>query len=150
MYEDGHGIGTHTQNHPLPFGELSETSAQSEIEDGIASVAKVLGNRACIAPFFRFPGLARSSRLENYFRSRSLSIWSADIVADDWLDITPQELVRRTLTRLNQRKSGILLLHDVQRRTVTALPWLFRELEQRGYRFVHAFSPNSSEHQASI
>ena len=101
-------------------------------------------------PVLPISGLARSSRLENYFRSRSLSIWSADIVADDWLDITPQELVRRTLTRLNQRKSGILLLHDVQRRTVTALPWLFRELEQRGYRFVHAFSPNSSEHQASI
>ena len=120
-----------------PFGGLSEKSAKREIEEGVAAVAKVLGGCARVAPFFRFPGLGRSSRLENYLNGRSLSIWSADIVADDWLDITPQELVQRTLTRINERKSGILLLHDIQRRTATALPLLLRELDQRGYRFVH-------------
>src|SRR5437870_2430075 len=97
IYEEGHSIGTHTQNHPLPFTELSETCAEIEIENGIASVAKVLGDYNRVAPFFRFPGLGRSSRLENYLKSRSLSVWSADIVADDWVDIPPQELVRRAL-----------------------------------------------------
>jgi peptidoglycan/xylan/chitin deacetylase (PgdA/CDA1 family) len=141
IYEDGHSIGTHTQSHPLPFARLPQKSAQIEIEDGVTTVAKILGDCTCVAPFFRFPGLGRTSRLEDYLKSRLLSTWSADIVADDWLDITPQELVRRTVTRLEQRKSGILLLHDIQRRTATALPWLLRELDQRGYQFIHALSP---------
>jgi peptidoglycan-N-acetylglucosamine deacetylase len=140
IYDDGHNIGTHTETHPLPFASLPEKAAHVEIEDGLASVAKVLGNPRCVAPFFRFPGLGRSSRLEDYLKSRSLLIWSADIVADDWLDITSQELVRRALIRLDERKRGILLLHDIQRKTARALPWLLHELKRRDYRFIHALS----------
>jgi len=144
MYQEGHCIGTHSQSHPVPFGSLSEASAKVEIEDGIASVGKAVRNSGCISPFFRFPGLGRSSRLEGYLNSRSLSIWSADVVADDWMDIAPQEVVKRALSRLHNRRGGILLLHDIHRRTTIALPWLLRELNQRGYRFVHILSASAS------
>jgi peptidoglycan-N-acetylglucosamine deacetylase len=140
LHQEGHGIGTHSQSHPVPFGGLSEGSAKLEIEDGIASVGKVVGNSGRITPFFRFPGLGRSSRLESYLNSRSLSTWSADVVADDWMDITPQEVVKRALTRLHNRRGGILLLHDIHRRTAIALPWLLREMDRRGYHFVHVLS----------
>jgi peptidoglycan/xylan/chitin deacetylase (PgdA/CDA1 family) len=138
--EEGHGIGTHTQNHPLPFAKLPEASAKREIEDGIASIAKVLGDPERIAPFFRFPGLGRTLSLENYVRSRSLSTWSADVVADDWLDISSQQVVQRALFRIDRRKNGILLLHDIQHRTALALPWLLRELKERDYRFVQVLA----------
>ena len=39
--------------------------------------------------------------------------------------------------RLEARGKGILLLHDIQARTVAALPKILQEMKARGYRIVH-------------
>jgi len=135
IYDEGHCIGTHTQNHPLPFGRLPETSARKEIEDGMATISGVLNGRIA-APFFRFPGLERSHKLEAHLQSRAISIWSADMVADDWKPIRPSDVVDRALTRLARIRKGIVLLHETQR-TALALPILLDELTRRAYRIVH-------------
>ena len=41
------------------------------------------------------------------------------------------------IQRLEAKGKGILLLHDIQPRTVAALPRILRELKARGYRIVH-------------
>jgi hypothetical protein len=41
------------------------------------------------------------------------------------------------LQRIEANRKGILLLHDIQAKTVEALPYLLRELKRRGYRVVH-------------
>ena len=41
------------------------------------------------------------------------------------------------MQRLERKGKGILLLHDIQPRTVEALPRILRELKVRGYRIVH-------------
>jgi hypothetical protein len=41
------------------------------------------------------------------------------------------------MRRLEAKGKGILLLHDIQARTVAALPKILRELKARGYRIVH-------------
>jgi peptidoglycan-N-acetylglucosamine deacetylase len=41
------------------------------------------------------------------------------------------------MKRLEAKGRGILLLHDIQARTVAALPRILRELKARGYRIVH-------------
>ena len=41
------------------------------------------------------------------------------------------------MQRLEKKGKGILLLHDIQPRTVAALPRILRELKARGYRIVH-------------
>ena len=41
------------------------------------------------------------------------------------------------MQRLERKGKGILLLHDIQPRTVTALPRILREMKARGYRIVH-------------
>src|SRR5262249_5253933 len=43
----------------------------------------------------------------------------------------------RALQRIEADHKGILLLHDIQLKTVEALPYLLRELKRRGYRVVH-------------
>jgi hypothetical protein len=40
------------------------------------------------------------------------------------------------MARLERRGRGIVLLHDIHRRTLLALPELFARLRQRGYRVV--------------
>jgi len=111
--------------------------AIEEINDGIGWVNWALGGGSKVAPFFRIPGLLRTEGVERYLASQHIQIWSADFPADDWTKIAPAEVIERALTRLEANHKGILLLHDIQARTVEALPELLAELKQRGYRVVH-------------
>jgi peptidoglycan/xylan/chitin deacetylase (PgdA/CDA1 family) len=133
----GHTIGNHSQNHPLAFDKMPLNLVQAEIEQGFASIATALGERRPPSPFFRIPGLLRAKEVENYLQSRGLTTWSADVVADDWKHINASEVVRRAITRLDEKGKGILLLHDIQPATALALPELLRELKAKGYRIVH-------------
>jgi hypothetical protein len=45
-------------------------------------------------------------------------------------------VVKRTISRLEENRRGIILLHDIQPATALALPNLLKELKARGYRVV--------------
>jgi peptidoglycan/xylan/chitin deacetylase (PgdA/CDA1 family) len=133
----GHTIGTHSYGHPLSFHRMPLEKAQVEINEGIASVTSALGDDSGPAPFFRIPGLLRVEGVEHYLATQNIQVWSADEVADDWLRIGPGQVYSRALQRIEANHKGILLLHDIQPKTVEALPYLLRELKRRGYRVVH-------------
>jgi len=133
----GHTVATHTQNHPGNMNRLPLDRAQKEIEDGIASVTAALGDGTQPAPFFRIPGLGRSDVIEEYGEANGLQIWSADFPADDWRHVSSQRVYDLAIQRLEAKGKGILLLHDIQARTVAALPRILNELNARGYRIVH-------------
>jgi peptidoglycan/xylan/chitin deacetylase (PgdA/CDA1 family) len=134
----GHTVATHTQNHPSGMHRLPLDRARAEIDNGIASVTAALGdNGAALSPFFRIPGLARNDGIEEYTRSKGLQIWSADFPADDWHYISPARVYDLAMRRLAAKGKGILLLHDIQARTVAALPKILHDLKARGYRIVH-------------
>ena len=135
--DEGHSIGTHSENHPLTFDRMSPERIEQEVSFGIASTAAALGDSKPLAPFFRIPGLLRAPPVENYLAAEGLMVWSADFPADDWKRISAQEVVHRALTRIEAKRKGVLLLHDIQPATVLALPTLLRELKARGYRIVH-------------
>jgi hypothetical protein len=132
----GHTIGTHSNSHPLTFHRMSADKAQAEINAGIANVTAALGDGTGPAPFFRIPGLLRADPVEHYAASQSLQVWSADFLADDWTKIGPGQVYSRALQRIEASRKGILLLHDIQTKTVEALPYLLRELKRRGYKIV--------------
>ena len=89
-----------------------------------------------MAPFFRFPGLLRARGVEDYLASKGIQVWSADFLADDWRHISPQRVYELAIKRLEAYGKGILLLHDIQARTVAALPKILHELKARGYHIV--------------
>jgi len=138
IYEAGHSIGTHSEDHPSGFQKLPIEKMRQEIDDGIADVSAALGDPQGLAPFFRIPGLARSDAVENELAARSLVAFSSDTVADDWHHrIKPGEIVRRAMNRLQAHGKGILLLHDIHPATVAALPELLHQLKEAGFRVVH-------------
>jgi len=137
IYNEGHTVASHSQNHPRIFTRLRMAAAENEIDQGRESVAAALGDERAIAPFFRFPGLGRSDAIEEYLAAHGLMTWSADFLADDWRRITAQQVLTRALDRLDRRGKGVLLLHDIQPRTALALPALLKALKARGYRIVH-------------
>jgi peptidoglycan/xylan/chitin deacetylase (PgdA/CDA1 family) len=134
---EGHTIGTHSENHLLGFDQAPMDTVKHEIEQGIVSVGQALGSPRAVTPFFRIPGFLRRREVEAYLQSRHLATWSADLVADDWRHINASEVVRRAITRLDEKGKGVLLLHDIQPATALALPELLRELKAHGYRIVH-------------
>jgi peptidoglycan/xylan/chitin deacetylase (PgdA/CDA1 family) len=136
IFNDGHSIGTHSQNHPFAFQRLTTQKFERQVDVGIASVDAALGDPKALSPFFRIPGLGRTAAIEDYLASKSLVTWSADVVADDWKRIGAREIVRRAIRRLEDKGRGILLLHDIHPATVTALPSLLKELKDRGYHVV--------------
>ena len=136
IYNDGHTIGTHSQDHPLAFQRLSLQRVEHEVDDGIASIDTAIGDAKAVSPFFRIPGLGRSKTADHFLASRSLVTWSADVVADDWFRHQRATIVQRALQRLEHKGRGILLLHDIHPATVMALPTLLKELKAHGFHVV--------------
>jgi peptidoglycan/xylan/chitin deacetylase (PgdA/CDA1 family) len=133
----GHTVATHTQNHPAGMHLLPIERSLQEIDQGIASVTAALGDGTAPAPFLRIPGLRVNDGMEAFARSKGLQIWSADFPADDWRDVTAARVYELAMQRIEAKGKGILLLHDIQARTVEALPRILHELKARGYRIVH-------------
>lgn len=63
IYNSGHVIGTHSQNHPLTFDQMPLPRIEREVGAGIASVQAAAGDPRAVAPFFRIPGLMRSKQV---------------------------------------------------------------------------------------
>ena len=140
IYSAGHVLGTHSQNHPLTFDQMALTRVEREVDGGIASVQTAAGDPRAVAPFFRVPGLLRSKQVESYLATKSIAVWSADEVADDWFrQVSAKDIVRKAMSRIEAKgHRGILLLHDIHPATAMALPVLLRELKAKGYRIVQA------------
>jgi hypothetical protein len=100
-------------------------------------VTAALGEGGGLAPFFRPPGLRRSPAVEDYLASLGIQVWSADFPADDWRHIPASRVYDLAMKRLEAKGKGILLLHDIQARTVAALPRILLEMKARGYHIVH-------------
>lgn len=138
LRDAGHSIGTHSQNHPLSMNRMPIEQAKREIDDGIAATTAALGgDSSALSPFFRIPGLLRAEIVEDYLASQGIQTWSADFPADDWRHISASQVYNLAMSRIEAKGKGILLLHDIQARTVAALPNILRDLKARGYRIVH-------------
>ena len=137
IYEEGHTIGTHSEDHPIRFGELPLEKMRQEIDWGISDVSAALGDHKYLAPFFRIPGLARSDILESELTARGLIVFSSDTVADDWHHrIGAKGITDAAMRRLEANGKGILLLHDIHPKTVAALPGLLKDLKDKGFHIV--------------
>ena len=133
----GHTVGTHSMTHPLTFDRMPLDKAEAQINGGIEWTSAAMTDPSKLAPFFRIPGLMRAEGVENLLISRGIQVWSADFPADDWRHVSPDRVYQLAIQRLEAKGKGILLLHDIQPRTVAALPKIIRDLKARGYRIVH-------------
>lgn len=150
IYNAGHVVGTHSLSHPLTFNRMDDDQVEHQVDGGIAAVDAALGDPRAVAPFFRVPGLLRSKTVDGFLEMKSLAVFSADEVADDWHHgITPKQIVKLAISRIEAKgHRGVLLLHDIHPATVMALPMLLKELKERGYHIVQAVP--SGERPASV
>lgn len=147
----GHTIGTHTWSH-ANLRKKKEQDGIDEIEKGISGVHRALGKPA--APFFRFPYLQDSKAMAAHLEKRNIAMFSMDVDSFDFKFRSAKSMVQSVVKKLNDKGKGILLMHDIQRTTASALPELLDELKRNGFKIVHltAKSPGTSlpEYDAKI
>lgn len=137
---DGHSIGSHSVRHYCLGGgsaclrnngrSLSQNEVISEIRGGHQAVYDVLG---WVDPIFRFPYGSSNRQLKAYLAQNSVAefFWSIDTL--DWKKQTNTQLLNNILKMIDSKQKGIILMHDIQRRTAEVLPTLLRQIYNRGY-----------------
>ena len=139
VVNQGHTLGHHTHSHNrLP--EYSNEQISSLIDRGVSRLQKIAYNDDSVTPrtpFFRYPYLARNKRTDKLVAKKGMITFGANIDSLDWKKSTPQQLHDRIMKKLRKQGKGIILMHDIQTRTVKMLPDLLRTLKAEGYKVVH-------------
>ena len=136
IYNEGHSIGTHTQNHPLAIQHMSMQSVERQVDGGIDSVDAALGDPKALSPFFRIPGLGRTNAIEHFLEAKGLVTWSADIDTNDWWRGTRRApcAARDEPAQCQRPRHHIDARHPSG--TALALPMLLKQLKANGYHVV--------------
>ncbi len=130
----GHTVGTHTWSH-LNQGRLGASRREREVELGISAVSQALGKP--VAPFFRFPYLSDPKQSQRRLQARQIGIFSIDVDSKDYKTRSGSSVNSRILAGLKRKGKGILLFHDIQRSTASAISSLLNQLKRNGYKIVH-------------
>ncbi|SFV33023.1 Peptidoglycan/xylan/chitin deacetylase, PgdA/CDA1 family [Devosia crocina] len=140
----GHTVGSHTYGH-VDLADLTRQEAIAEIARGEDAVSAALaGGGQVLSPFFRFPYLSQTGFLRTGLLQSGAVILDVDIDSKDYYRETPQQVVDRTLARLDMRGSGVILFHDIHQRTVDMLPAFLDALAKRGYSVVRLVPRDNS------
>lgn len=143
----GHAVGSHSMTHAClgtsricdnhnikHIGhKLSREEAIAEIRGGHQQVYNALG---FVEPFFRFPYGESSSDIVSYLYEHGTANFMWAIDSNDWKAQSNGTMLANLLSNLEARQRGIILMHDVQRKTAEVLPQLLKELYIRGYSVV--------------
>lgn len=122
----GHIIGNHTFTH-ADLRTLSDEQAAQEIS-----------GQPLAQPWFRPPYGSYDRRIRTIARQHGYVVCYWTIDSQDWTGhATPQSIIERIGPRLH--KGAVILLHAHIEATITALPQLIQQIEQKGYRLD---SPN--------
>ncbi|KQO75372.1 polysaccharide deacetylase family protein [Rhizobium sp. Leaf262] len=130
---EGHSVGSHTFSH-ANLRSVSFDRALAEVSKGANAVAKATDTDAS---FFRFPYLADNGRLRSLITDHGMVIMDVQIDSKDYFKDSPAVVASRTMAALRHRGSGIILMHDIHRRTASMLPALLTQLKAEGYKVVH-------------
>lgn len=143
LAEDGHVMGSHSVTHACLGNSracgrnngrvLSFAEASAEIRGGAQAVYDVLGY---VDPFFRFPYGESSPELKSFLKNSSVGEFFWNIDSEDWKAQSNDKLLKNTIARVEAAGRGVLLFHDIQRKTAEIMPQLLRELYTRGYSIV--------------
>ena len=132
MLREGHIIANHTMKHPDLCLLKSDEQAAREIDQGRAAIETAVGYSPV---WFRAPYGVRCSRVDALLEQRHLVHFHWDLDPQEWKRERAQHVrgyVQREVGQMTGR--SVLLLHDVKRATVQALPKILDWIEMENAR----------------
>lgn len=132
LMDAGHTIANHTYSHPA-LTRLPEADRTQEIQSTSRLLEKATGVKPLL---FRPPYGARNKAIVDQATGLGMKtvLWNID--SEDWADPIPESIAMRVLHQLTQKQKGIILLHDIHKQSVLALPLVLDELVQQDYTFL--------------
>lgn len=120
VIDDGHEIASHAHSH-VHLAALDDQRFRTEVDDAAAALAAIAGR---VPAWFRPPyGELTDTQRDWLLRHGwSIAFWSVDPA--DWSQPLPQIIAERVTS--HARHGAVVLLHDLHRQTVAAVP-LFLE-----------------------
>lgn len=129
MVHDGHELGNHSWSH----AQLT-TLTSSGIRSQLARTQEIVTARTGVRmEIMRPPYGSTDSRVSAESRREGLAqiLWNVDTL--DWRDRDSAVVARRAA---KASPGSIVLMHDIHRTTVAAVPSLISSLVRRGFTFV--------------
>ncbi|MFE5033735.1 polysaccharide deacetylase family protein [Streptomyces sp. NPDC056683] len=128
--QEGDEIGNHTWTHPR-LTDLDEAGARAELTRTQNAIERITGTR----PVLMRPPEGRTDRkVAKVCRELGLAqvLWS--VTAKDYETTDSALITKRVLEQTH--RDGIILLHDLHKGTVPAVPGILKALKRRGYTVV--------------
>lgn len=134
---EGHGIGCHTDTHPL-LSDIRDSDVEQECKRSKDTIEQIVGRQIHL---FRPPyGILRVSSIPIPLKHKMrLLLWSVD--SYDYRFSDPEKIVRR-LQRLSLQKGDVLLFHDTLVPTMMALPSVIANIKSQGLTSRSAEDPS--------
>lgn len=131
MVEEGHEIGNHTVTHGT-LSRMSDESLLAELKNAHDQIVEASG----VAPVSMRPPGGAIKKDQKAFVLEELGyptiLWSVD--PEDWKRPGPSVVTSRLVNGASP--GGILLVHDLHKPTVDAMPDTLDQLLAMGYEFV--------------
>lgn len=128
----GHQLANHSYSHSvmakLPGDAVKVEAANTE------ALLDATGRQP--SKLFRFPYGARNEASLATVEGLKLHSMMWNIDSQDWADPVPRSIAERVLSEVDKQQRGVILFHDIQGRTVQALPAVLDALVADGYRFA--------------
>ncbi|MEU6124054.1 polysaccharide deacetylase family protein [Streptomyces sp. NPDC047123] len=130
MDREGHEVASHTWSHKI-LTKIDADEARAELERPNKAIEKLIGKK----PTLMRPPQGRTDDDVNEL-SKELGLaevlWT--VTAKDYTTNDSALITKRVLDQT--KRDGIILLHDIYKGTVPAVPGVIDGLKKRGYVFV--------------
>ncbi|MGW5863292.1 polysaccharide deacetylase family protein [Streptomyces sp. NPDC055239] len=130
MEDEGHEVASHTWSHKI-LTDITPAEAHRELRSTNEAIEKLIGHKPTL---MRPPQGRTNPDVNDISREEGLAevLWS--VTAKDYTTEDSALIQKRVVDQT--KRDGIILLHDIYKGTVPAVPGIIDELKKRGYVFV--------------
>lgn len=136
----GHAVGVHCNEHDYKKVYKSKQAYIDDFEDVFEKIYEVTGKKPKV---FRFPGGSTNSYGKGYIydiieelESRGFSYYDWNVSTGDGGPATTTEsVIENVKNNCENYDEPVILMHDIKKSTVNAVPQVIKVLKKAGYRF---------------
>ena len=133
MEAEGHEIGNHSNSHKNLQDMSTVAQVKTEMELCADKVKKLVGHAPTLV---RCPYGALDDTVKQYAKEAGVPLIQWDVDTRDWESRNAAKVVSTTFGSKGLGDGSIVLLHDIHKSTVEAVPALIDRFLAEGYTFV--------------
>ncbi|MGT2958034.1 deacetylase [Streptococcus bovimastitidis] len=127
VHDNGNEIGNHSWDHPN-LTKLAPEQIQNQVQSTNDAIAKACGQK----PLYLRPPYGATNEVVKKAAAMNQMLWTVD--TRDWDNHNTQAMMANIKNQL--QPGGVILMHDIHKTTVDALPTILEYLKKEGYKCV--------------